>query len=293
MKKALPYILLGCSFLLVTLFWYYGLFSLFGLIISEFATLTKVLPLFLLSFVLMTLFFFYFHDFLIKKVGRVSRLVLGIILSLLTLGSIILIVINAGFYFKNPVQIDRAIFAVLFILFDIPGIVFLLLGRYVPEFDMVKPDETKTWKYILTSLFGLLAIFFLADFFIGLTLGGNYSIHPFFYPVLLLCLLLPAFDYCYLLYARRFKKVISYIFLCLNILFLVAIAVIAFNPLVLPDVGQGLFPLDYMGSKGFAPVFLAILFVTTIVKSCLVLFGKKKETPMAETEVVKSKEVAE
>lgn len=276
MKKILPHLFLILSLLFVTLFWYYGLFSLFGLIIDELSPLTEVLPIFLLSLTFLVLFLFFLHETIIKRSNVKTRFLLAILLSLFVLVALILVVIHPNIFFKNPAQLDKPVFVFLSLLLDLGGIILLFSKKEIPLFPL-QSNEIKTWQYLLLSFHALFSLFFFGDFLLGLTLKSHYFHHPLLYPLLLIVLIVPILNLCYFLFAKHLNKGFDIASILLNLCSLILIISFAYQHLLLPELAQQLFPLDYIGSKGFAPLFLAILFLLSLTHSSFTLIRRLKQ----------------
>lgn len=282
MKKILPHLFLILSLLFVTFFWYYGIFSLFGLIIDELSPLTEVLPIFLLSLTFLVLFLFFLHEIIVRRCKRKVRLILAILLSLLVLVAIILVLLHPNIFFKNPAQLDKPIFVCLSLLLDLGGIILLFLKKDLPLFPL-QSTEIKTWQYLLISFHALFSLFFFGDFLLGLTLKSHYFHHPLLYPLLLITLIIPILNFFYFLFANHLNKGFDIASLLLNLCSLILIISFAYQHLLLPELAQQLFPLDYMGSKGFAPLFLAILFLLSLAYSAFTLIRRLKKKDSAHS----------
>ena len=276
MKKILPHLFLILSLLFVTFFWYYGIFSLFGLIIDELSPLTEVLPIFLLSLTFLVLFLFFLHEIIVRRSKRKARLILAILLSLLVLVAIILVLLHPNIFFKNPAQLDKPIFVCLSLLLDLGGIILLFSKKEIPLFPL-QSTEIKPWQYLLISFHALFSLFFFGDFLLGLTLKSHYFHHPLLYPLLLITLIIPILNFFYFLFANHLNKGFDIASLLLNLCSLILIISFAYQHLLLPELAQQLFPLDYMGSKGFAPLFLAILFLLSLAYSAFTLIRRLKQ----------------
>jgi len=274
-KNICTYLILLAAFILTSLIWYYAVFNFLGATIDQLKPTLKLLVPFFTGVIGLIAFFSVLRELFIKKISKAGWYILLGIVGVLIIYNVVGLIYFSDFYLGNPTNTFRNIFIILL------NVVYLGLGIFcyvlvrldklgdISELSMFKGligglDKKGTRVgYIFYSLF---ALYFVGDFLVSFVKWGNYWCEPFWYPFLLLFILLPGVN---MILARfrgtsKGKMICSFTMSGVNLLFIVLMAVLTFtNYYAIEKVGQSLFFADFSISLPFGPVVICILLVVS------------------------------
>lgn len=276
LSKPFKIIVISLICLLNSLVFYYGVVSLWGILVDEFESVLMVLPVVLAPFLVMSVFFYdvRYRNGLPSK--TLSLNFLGVI-SALFIFSVVLIFTHTHYYFSSASTLSRA---VLTVLIHIYALLLILKDYYlvITKEGQKRHFQMNLLRYILLCFLTCISFYFIGDFIRGVIRFRQYTMQPFFYPVLLLTILVPAADLIYLVLREEKKnKAYSLTMISINLVFGVMDIIMMCGGLILPEVGQNIFYCDYMASVSFGPVVLLIIFIVTLVYCVLDLIKKSSK----------------
>jgi len=184
-------------FIYCSISFFFGVFSLIGFITNK-GNFLAFLPMFIVNVLPMAYLFGGFKEIFVKKFSKTGYLIFISILTLLSLICLVLIVINANFYFDNSANQLISILTIINIIFLIGFGIYLFTAVLfkVKQFadkpiELGNPYNFHKSKMICFGTYSLFASYFLVIGLISIFLFNNYIINPFLYIIGILVCLLP------------------------------------------------------------------------------------------------------
>lgn len=277
---------LSILFIVVAFFFYYGVFNVFGIIIDEFVSTLRLMPIIIMCFLplfyLANIYFNLYHKAFSKKF-IISFLIIVLTLKLI---SLVLLGLNYEYYFLNPTSAASTIiyfFSLAFLTsFDI-FLIFNFKKDYPSKFNITSlPNLSFNVKRWWLIFYYMCTSFFLVSALIGL-INHNFTLDFMNYLFIILLCIIPLLNLLnYIVYFNsnkdRIKRIIMLVIDSSFLLALVLVSSSNYNMFI--SLAQHLFLLDFAASMPISQIVLMLLLIVPILELSfkeLYMFLRKKE----------------